>query len=460
MDLQLTIVNRSEPVFTAQYPAGPIWTVQYTAPAGSPSADSGTTSSTDSIITVVNNIQSAKSAGISKGAIAAAVLVPLLVLGLALGVYIKLSRAREGAKRKRWSEAVDKRMSTLSLDWRRMSQPGADAAIRASFVDGNRNSFRTSFAGNSIPRPSSTFAVEGAESDDGSHPPMTQIRRPGVGPRGPIPSTAGSDRVSRVSFAADTRFSRTSTIDTRARPSVESRRAGVPSRSFHSAYIPPVPALRTDTDRNGDSDSEENGSGAMSPTQREGPLALSAADIRARVQGLQNDDEEPRPSLDEVLPALSMMRTRNGSHADLILEPATLVHEKPAPVKLQLEGLTPPPAAATPSTPKSPVMDAMPMQPMPAGVFSPDDMLKVYAERRRAASGAVSGSSGSSPAISFPLPAASAHIASGNMRTLYSPNGTGVTVGSNNPFAMHDEPQPRRSTETQYDDEDAYYGVA
>lgn len=464
VDLQITVLKTGDPVFMAQYAAGPVFTADYTAPAGgTTSNDIGTTSSTDSNVTQVNNLAGAKSGGISKGAIAAAVLIPLIVIGIGLGIYIRLSRAREAEKRKRWSENVDKRMSTISGDWRSMSRVGAEAAIRASVVDTYRNSVRASVAGGSLPRPSSTFAVEGA-GDEVSQPPMAQIRRPGVGPRGPISSTAGSDRVSRVSFAADTRFSRASTGDglgSRGRPSVDSRRAGVPSRAFHSAYIPPVPLpsrrseFIPDSEHNSGSDNEDARIGAMSPTQREGPLSLSAADIHARMNGTQGN--EPRPSIDEVYPALSMMRMQNGSQADLLLEPGqTQAHGY---VDSQSVALPPP------ATPKSPIMEAMPMQPLPSSFMSPDEMLRNYAERRRTGTSTATNGSIGSPAISYPMPVASPVSSTSNMRTLFSPTGTSsptIAPATNNPFRKSmatDERPPRRSAETQYDDDDAYLGT-
>lgn len=57
----------------------------------------------------------------------------------------------------------------------------------------------------------------------------------------------------------------------------------------------------------------------------------------------------------------------------------------------------------------------MPMQPMPANVMSPDDMLRAYAERR--ALGGTSGAKG--PTVPSPTYAGSG--AQGAVRTLYSP---------------------------------------
>jgi hypothetical protein len=84
----------------------------------------------------------------------------------------------------------------------------------------------------------------------------------------------------------------------------------------------------------------------------------------------------------------------------------------------------------------------MPMQPMPANVMSPDDMLRVYAERRTAAG----------PAI--PSPAYTGVGAQGGMRTLYSPTQA---------QAQADQHSTRRTTigsqYSAYADEDAYSGT-
>ncbi|KAH8103230.1 hypothetical protein DFH11DRAFT_1734878 [Phellopilus nigrolimitatus] len=470
VDLQVTIVDSGSPAFLATLPAGPIWTANYNASAAnSDSSDIGTTSSSDTNITQVDNLES-KSGGLSKGAIAAAVIFPLIALGIGLAIYVRLTRTREEKRRKRWSEAMDKRMSVISGDWRSLSAKGAEAAIRASFAGPNRSSVWSGpgSAGVGIPRPSSTIAVEGALSEGNPAPPeMAQIRTTGVGLRGPIPSAAGTTRVSRVSFAADTHFSRASTGDnlsSRGRPSADSRRTGVPSRAFHSAYIPPVPLpLRqseyvADAEASAGSDSEEVGSGMMSPTQREGPVDLSVDDIRARME----NDGAPRHSLDEMMPALNMMRTMNGSQAELVER----VEQQPAPIQMPIAVPTPPPAA------KSPIIDAIQMQPVPTGAMSPDEMLRAYAERRRTGASIVSPPGTPNPVIAFPMPVASTGMmpsaSSNTMRTLYSPTGGSMdsaavattptgSEGSNNPFRKS---MAHPSTDMHYNDEDAYFGAS
>ena len=493
IDLQLSIVETGTPEVFHTLPPGPIWTANYNASAKNTDDSAvGTTSTGDANVTQVNNLNTDKG-GVSKGGIAAAVIFPLLAVALGLFAYIKITRKREEARRKRWSETVDKRMSVISQDWRSMSVKGAEAAIRASMVDPNRASV-WSGAGNAgvgVPRPLSTYSVDRTSSD--AQPEMGQIRRTGVGLRGPVASTAGSTgRVSRVSFAADTRFSRASTGDalaSRGRPSTESRRTGVPSRAFHSAYIPPVPVPSRlseyipDAETSNSSDAEENNTMIMSPTQRTGPLDLSVDEIRARMNG--DNQSESRPSLDAVLPALAMMRTGNDSQADLLFSRSEQ-QQQPQPIRVETSSVTVPPAAATA---KSPIMEAMPMTPMStSAAMSPDEMLRAYAERRRTGGSGITSPPGTpAPAIAFPMPvlnagtSATSPVGGPAMRTLYSPASTttfgmasaGTTGMDNATMRSRSESSStdtnpfrksmavtRSSTDTAHADEDAHIGSA
>lgn len=170
----------------------------------------------------------------------------------------------------------------------------------------------------------------------------------------------------------------------------------------------------------------------MSPTQTQGPLSLTPEDIQARMSGQEN-----RPSMDDYMPALSMMR-HGGQQAvdsgDLLFTP-----QEP-------EMPTPP----TPTMPKPVSTGVMPMQPMPANVMSPDEMLRAYAESRRTAGAPVNGG----PA--FPSPVASSYDGNG-MRTLYSPPPSApATATSHDPYR-----KSRAISEySRYDDEDAYMGTA
>lgn len=288
--LQVNIVNAGEPPFLSSMSAGPVFNATYT-PSASGTPPPADTSQVSSGITQVNDISNA-SKSLSAGKKAAAVLLTLLFIGLGIAGYIKYKRYKGMKERKRWTEAVDKRMSTISTDWKSVSVAGANAAIRNSIAVGSRSS---AFSFGAI-RPSSTFAVEGGDDEKRS---ISQMRT-GVGLRSPG-STISTDRVSRVSFAPDTRISRASAAD--SRPSTESRR----TRAFHVGYVPPVPSL-PDTDTTAVDDSD---TGSLSPRQSQGPLALTPDDIRVRIAANKRSrsitpNEMPNSGndIDEVMPAL------------------------------------------------------------------------------------------------------------------------------------------------------------
>jgi hypothetical protein len=284
-NLQIIIVNSNQAPFLSTFTGGPVFNATYAAPASGtpPSAD---TSQVSSGITAVNDL--APKNGLSPGKKAAAVIFTLLFFALCIAGYIKYRRIKGKQERKRWTEAVDKRMSTISSDWKSVSVAGANAAIRNSIAVGSRSS-AFSFGGI---RPSSILAVEGGNEKR----PVSQMRT-GVGLRVPVASIS-TERVSRVSFAPDTRTSRVSATD--SRPSGESRR----TRAFHTGYVPPVPSLTGSTPEPDDSDM-----GSLSPRQSQGPLTLTPDDIRARIAANKRSrsvspQDISKNDIDEVMPAL------------------------------------------------------------------------------------------------------------------------------------------------------------
>jgi hypothetical protein len=280
--VQLMIVPSGTPPFLSPYPAGPMFNMTYTKPSsGTPAV--ADTSHPDNPVTVVKNSHSKHLAG---GKVAAAVIMPLLVvIFLVVTAYIKLKRERGRDERKQWSEAIDKRMSTISTDWKPISAVGAQAAIRNSIaVDGSIRS--SSFSFGNI-RPDSGVAVEGGQAGIGSRSRTVlpgqsngtaQLRSSAIN------AQIISERVSRVSFAPD------------VRQSSESRRA-VQSRAYHTAIVPPLPDRKWEITQASDSEVD----GYISPTQADGPQTLSIEDIQARLNG---KDTSSRASVDAVMPAL------------------------------------------------------------------------------------------------------------------------------------------------------------
>ncbi|PSR77440.1 hypothetical protein PHLCEN_2v7871 [Hermanssonia centrifuga] len=429
VNLQLAIVEAGTPAFMASLPAGPVFTATYTAPSSGETPVDADTTIPENATQLVNNLP--KDTHLSKGKVAAAVLMPIIVVLVIIGVvYIKMSRKKVKQEHKRWSQAVDKRMSTIATDWKAMSPAGAQAAIRNSMAVDGAGVRASSFSFGAI-RPASTIALEGGQAGVGAMglaaeqggidlttPQMSQLRS------GPRINTSTADRVSRVSFAADTR------------PSGEARRSQYgpnshTSRAFHVGHVPPLPSRQDST---GDLGFMSPG-GAMSPTQAAGPLSLSVEDINSRMVG---QEAGPRPSVDEMMPALSMMRTGLTGVDDMLLSPKS-------PMSPFAQTQLPTPPAAT----HQPPIGLVPMQPMPASVMSPDEMLRAYAERRAVASPPPMGSP------TMPSPVASFN---GNgMRTLYSP----VTPTSAAPMLPDTHRMSIAPTEySKYDEEDAYGGTA
>lgn len=103
------------------------------------------------------------------------------------------------------------------------------------------------------------------------------------------------------------------------------------------------------------------------------------------------------------------------------------------------------PTPPTPShqTPKTPVMN---MQPVPASVMSPDEMLRAYATRKVA-----SPSASPAPGAHLAFPPPTVNYNGNGMRTLYSP----TTPSSSAPM-MHHDPYAAYGGE---DNEDAYGGT-
>ncbi|KAJ6534893.1 hypothetical protein B0H19DRAFT_1271571 [Mycena capillaripes] len=257
--LQIMIVPAGTPVFLSAIPAGPVFSANYTAPAdGTPaSADLGQKGS-DSDHTVVSpssNLSGISSHSLTPGKKAAAVLLPLLfvlLLGLA---YLKISRARGAAKRSAWSEKLDKRMSTISTDWKSITPGGAREAVRASIAASRNSVF--GFGAITPGAPEGEPVVMGEKALPGmprggsieiseKEYPRTSLGSGvgvGVGARRPKTHATPPERGSRAVSFADSAH---------PRPSMNSARYSRGSRAFHTASTyedfegeeaPPVPAL-------------------------------------------------------------------------------------------------------------------------------------------------------------------------------------------------------------------------
>ena len=116
-----------------------------------------------------------------------------------------MQRAKEN------ENAVDNCTFTISTDWKSISAAGAQAAIGNAIAIAGAGNPNSSFSFGCI-RPFSQYIADGDDAGNaagvGSSRNMAQFR-PGVGLRKPA-ALSSIERVSRVSFATDTRTSRVS----------------------------------------------------------------------------------------------------------------------------------------------------------------------------------------------------------------------------------------------------------
>jgi hypothetical protein len=284
-NLQLSIVPSNTPPFQAPFPPGPIFTVTYQTPSSGGVPASADTSKPDGAVSVVNNGPFTNT-HTSGGKVAAAVVIPLLlIICIAIAAVVRLRRQSGKDERKRWSEAVDRRMSTISTEWKPISVAGAQAAIRNS-IAGDASNRASSFSFGNI-RPASSIA-EGGQAGIGARA-RTVLPDTSNGTAQLRSSLATSqimaERVSRISFAPD------------VRPSSESRRT-VYSRAFHTAIIPPIPDRKWEDSQTPTHNLDHE---SLSPIQSNGPETLSIEDIQAHLAGKET---KPLPSVDAVMPAL------------------------------------------------------------------------------------------------------------------------------------------------------------
>lgn len=438
----IVIVPAGTPPALSTLPAGPVFTATYTAPADGklpPGADMSYTGAAPP----------KTHSGVSAGGKAAAVLIPLLlIIGLGVAYFVRRQRLARDKQTKRFSEALDKRMSTISTNWQSISAAGAQHAIRNSIATGGRNSM-------AIPRPLSSYDDLPMPGEDGA-PQMQQVRTgTGVGLRRDPASIAAlanerASRVSRVSFAADTinRTSRASAAFTDGRPSIDSRK----NRPFHQGYVPPLPnrsdlvsSVYPDSTLEKEEYDEKQSTGStnspvLSPRQKEGALPLNPSEISEKVHA-RNDSGQSTMGVvayggyEEVGAALSLVQTNysgnaSNGHVDFPVpmpaSPAPTYTTSPGHHDNTFDdayGSYPYPTSTTTSAFSPSVYGQMPTPPAPAAgghavvipnvlpsinpvlpassmAMSPDEMLRAYAERR----GTPGPQSGASTPISSPPP--------------------------------------------------------
>jgi hypothetical protein len=266
--------NTPAPLQPEQIPFTITFNGTYDASQASDTTSTPFTGNSSDQFTVVNNFTKQ---GLTKGQIAAAVLMPILFVAACIAAYVFWSRKKEATRRKEYRENLDQRMSIApGADWAPISAAGAAAAIRHSMA-GDRNTRASSFFG----RQSSVYPD-----------PPQEMRQTN---RGRNASTEQS-RTSRISFA-DT------TVD----------------RSADRPAVPPLPAAYRKSAYTHEDEDSSPVLQTLSPTQRQGAFALDDDSIRDRLSGASANNA--RASVadalgnDDTLPALAMMRANETSPA-------------------------------------------------------------------------------------------------------------------------------------------------
>lgn len=389
-NLYFQIVNHDEPTWLSG-PVGPQFTINYDASVTTTVGGKATTSAKGPTVTnggnaIMETVASTKDHGISKGAIAAAVVVPILVIALLTGVAIRFWRAREAEKRRRWSAAV----STHSgLEWEKGARPGEKPAsilgrpsthysfrpgsMATSSVYAVENNMAGAGAGQNFPRPSFQLRSQSAEN----------VNSPNV-------------RQSRISFAETTRPDRSSrfSVGDNLRPTIGRLPQG--SKSASELVTPNTRSIYAHGSAIVDDDEE---SIHISPSQMQSPNAFTEANIQRAGQGQRTGrrsfmslggGDKRRMSTVSAVSAddFKSAASARGSVDELrdmeavVMMRRSMMSTKGSPVvesQEQVEALEP--VAPSPVTP-------LPAHPAPAVVagsstvaYGPDQMLAVYAAR-------------------------------------------------------------------------------
>ena len=262
-------------------------------------ADGSVTTTTDSD-GLYQTAKLEKPPGLSKGAIAAAIVVPIIVVGFFVGLYIKFARMKEREKRKRWSEHVDRRMSTISGDWRSGggSAAGGPGGVRSSMIS-NGTRATSVFLSNGDAR-GSIYSVANENNMAGAGAGGAK-RIPRVGVNG-IPAEMRQSqlrqsvfnasqtdvRQSRISFADDVRKSRVSFSDAGALRPTKSNLSGLTNNGAGSRRaVSQVDGERHSIDNSRLASArfsrklEDDVEFVVSPSQAAGPFSVTSSHIPA-----------------------------------------------------------------------------------------------------------------------------------------------------------------------------------
>lgn len=260
------------------------------ATTASGTATSGKAMASQSQDAVFQDVSSNQTHKINKGVIAAAVIVPLLVLAVVTAVAIRFWRAREQEKRRRWSQALS---THSNLEWEKGAQPGEkpSSILGRPSTQLHRPSTQHSARPMSYAS-SSVYAVENNMAGAGARPSFSQMRSVSAKAvqRASMVLPDGQVRQSRISFAETARPDRRSRLSLGGdlRPEVGGVSKSVfnlrgASKSANDLNVTPAKRAAYATGSAIDDDEQEDIN--ISPSQMQGPKAFEEAESRRIANG-------------------------------------------------------------------------------------------------------------------------------------------------------------------------------
>jgi hypothetical protein len=380
--LSLNIVPSGNQPWDSSFSYGPAWYATYTAPTdgSSPPADAVVGSSdSDKLISIFY-----KAGQLTAGGMAAAIVVPLIVVAIALGIYIRKLHLNRNNKTADWADHMDNRMSKISLDW----TSGGDG--QAGPTPGSRPASFLSARPQSSYRPSvdavraqyaASLAGQGAGSTEhgSGREEMSEVGRESL-----YAASAGQSN-NRVSFAQSTAAGHASAGH---QPSSLRAATNNPRSSLYKVTkggaMAPLDTQQLPRDANDETDDDNY---LMSPEQSQGATPLNFEVLRKSM------DDDVRKSMMNY-PALEMMDGQDDEdddEGDEVMKDAVQeqVTTSPSSHLEQEEEEDDDEAYATDS---GVVSDQTGMLP-PSSAGSPDEALKQYASLRAAAASTPTGSS-------------------------------------------------------------------
>lgn len=414
VELSLNIVAAGNQPWDSVNPFGPTWYATYTAPTDGSAPPADAVQGSDDSNALVSIFL--KGGHLTPGGKAAAIVCPLIVLFVGIGILIRKMHINRNNKTADWAEHVDKRMSQISIDWMNGGDGRAGpipGSRPASFLARPQSSYRPSleavraFYNANVGGNASTedefarYENVGDMSEVGSHvnasESMSHVRQ-------------SNYRVSRVSFAP----SMDTTDPTQAGSSIRNARnsrhsmprvganGGFRSSRLHresqaTASIPRVSSnlVRDNSGQLADADEGDDAEFIMSPVQEAGATPVNFDALMS-----ETVDHDLRTSMMDY-PAVEMMRgsagspqhSRSDAHPDAYDEAyptESFAHEQMDESQLGHAAADQRPQLETGMRP-------------PANATSPDEAMRQYAALR---------SAGHAPGAT----------SSNTMRTLYSSN--------------------------------------